>query len=138
MNVRDAISQCLYRPVQLMVKDIIHTGVPMFLDFMSEVEALLRGALERCGFKVEEGVNNLGLDLCPHADLASSVAFRLAPVLKKSPAAIAKEIHQAISPEYKYVERVELAGPYLNFFMNQKFLNTSWTRHWQTTPGRAG
>ncbi|HEX7444869.1 MAG TPA: arginine--tRNA ligase [Methanothrix sp.] len=95
----------------------------MFLDFMSEVEALLTGALERCGYKVEEGVNNLGLDLCPHADLASSVAFRLAPVLKKSPAAIAKEIHQAISPEYRYVERVELAGPYLNFFMSQLFLN---------------
>ncbi len=106
-----------------MVKDIIHTGVPMFLDFMSEVELLLMGALDRCGYKVEEGVNSLGLDLCPHADLASSVAFRLAPVLKKSPAAIAKEIHLAISPEYKYVERVELAGPYLNFFMSQLFLN---------------
>ena len=95
----------------------------MFLDFISEVELLLTGALDRCGYKVEEGVNNLGLDLCPHADLASSVAFRLAPVLKKSPVAIAKEIHQAISPEYKYVERVELAGPYLNFYMSRLFLN---------------
>ena len=95
----------------------------MFLDFQGEVEALLRGALERCGFKVEEGVNNLGLDISPHADLASSVAFRLAPVLKKSPAAIAKEIHQAISLDYNYVERVELTGPYLNFFMNRKFVN---------------
>ncbi len=95
----------------------------MFLDFMSEVELLLTGTLDRCSYKVEEGVNNLGLDLCPHADLASSVAFRLAPVLKKSPLAIAREIHQAISPESNYVERVELAGPYLNFFMNQRFLN---------------
>jgi arginyl-tRNA synthetase len=106
-----------------MDKDLIHIGVPMFLDFISEVESLLHAALDRCGYKVEEGVNNLGLDLCPHADLASSVAFRLAPVLKKSPVAIAKEIHQAISPEYKYVERVELAGPYLNFFMSRLFLN---------------
>ena len=106
-----------------MDKDLIHIGVPMFLDFMSEVELLLTGALDRCGYKVEEGVNNLGLDLCPHADLASSVAFRLAPVLKKSPVAIAKEIHLAISSEYKYVERVELAGPYLNFFMSRLFLN---------------
>ncbi|WP_422287102.1 arginine--tRNA ligase [Methanothrix sp.] len=96
----------------------------MFLDFMSEVEGLLKGALDRCGFNVEEGINSLGLDLCPQADLASSVAFRLAPVLKKSPAAIAGEIHQAISPEFRYVEKVELAGPYLNFFMNQKFLHT--------------
>ncbi|HON36434.1 MAG TPA: arginine--tRNA ligase [Methanothrix sp.] len=91
---------------------------------MSEVEGLLKGALDRCGFNVEEGINSLGLDLCPQADLASSVAFRLAPVLKKSPAAIAGEIHQAISPEFRYVEKVELAGPYLNFFMNQKFLHT--------------
>ena len=106
-----------------MDKDLIHIGVPMFLDFISEVEGLLTGALDRCGYKVEEGVNNLGLDVSPHADLASSVAFRLAPVLKKSPVAIAKEIHQAISPEYKYVERVELAGPYLNFFMSRLFLN---------------
>ena len=95
----------------------------MFLDFMSEVEGLLKGALDRCGFNVEEGINSLGLDLCPQADLASSVAFRLAPVLKKSPAAIAGEIHQAISPEFRYVEKVELAGPYLNFFMNRAFLN---------------
>ena len=119
-------------------KDLIHIGVPMFLDFISEVELLLTGALDRCGYKVEEGVNNLGLDVSPHADLASSVAFRLAPVLKKSPKAIAKEIQLAISPEYKYVERVELAGPYLNFFMSRLFLNAvlaraladnAWTGH---------
>ena len=96
----------------------------MFLDFMSEVEGLLKSALDRCGFKIEKGVNSLGLELCPQADLASSLAFRLAPVLKKSPAAIAGEIHQAISSEYQYVEKVELAGPYLNFFMSRKFLNT--------------
>ena len=64
----------------------------------------MQGALERCGFKVEEGVNNLGLDMSPHADLASSVAFRLAPVLKKSPVAIAKEIHQA------HLSRVQIRG----------------------------
>ncbi|RQW80475.1 MAG: arginine--tRNA ligase [Methanothrix sp.] len=95
----------------------------MFLDFMSEVEGLLRDALERCGFKVEDGVNNLGLDVSPHADLASSVAFRLAPTLKKSPVLIVKEIHQAISKEYKFVDKVEMTGPYLNFFMNRSFIN---------------
>ena len=107
-----------------MEKDTIHTGVPMFLDFMSEVEGLLHAALGSCGYKVEEGVNNLGLDVSPHSDLASSVAFRLAPVLKKSPMAIAKEIHQALSQDYRYVQKVELSGPYLNFFMNQRFLET--------------
>jgi arginyl-tRNA synthetase len=106
-----------------MHEDTIHTGVPMFLDFMSEVEGLLHAALESCGYNVEEGVNSLGLDVSPHADLASSVAFRLAPLQKKSPMAIAKVIHQAIPQNYNYIDRVELSGPYLNFFMNQKFLN---------------
>ena len=95
----------------------------MFLDFMSEVEGLLKAALERCSYKVEEGVNSLGLDVSPHADLASSVAFRLAPVLKKSPVIIAKEIRQAMPEDCIYIDRVELSGPYINFFMNRKFLN---------------
>ncbi|HOV51799.1 MAG TPA: arginine--tRNA ligase [Methanothrix sp.] len=96
----------------------------MFLDFMNEVKGLIRDALEHCGFKVEDGVNDLGLEISPHADLASSVAFRLAPAQRKSPVQIAKEIHQAVPTEYRYVDRVELAGPYLNFFMNRGFLNT--------------
>lgn len=95
----------------------------MFLDFMSEVEALLKSALERCGCNLEDGANPLGLDISPHADLASSVAFRLAPCLKKSPAAIAVEIHQALPEDRHYVDRVEVLGPYLNFFVNQKFLD---------------
>jgi len=95
----------------------------MFLDFMSEVEALLKSALERCGCNLEDGANPLGLDISPHADLASSVAFRLAPSLKKSPAAIAVEIHQALPKDRRYVDRVEVLGPYLNFFVNQKFLD---------------
>ena len=95
----------------------------MFLDFMSEVEALLKSALERCGCNLEDGANPLGLDISPHADLASSVAFRLAPVLKKSPAAIAAEIHKALPEERRYVDRVEVLGPYLNFFMNDRFLD---------------
>ncbi len=79
-------------------------------------------ALQSCSFPIEEGVNSLGLDISPHADLASSVAFRLAPALKKSPAAIAKEIHAALAPGHRYIDRVELTGPYLNFFMNRSFL----------------
>ncbi len=95
----------------------------MFLDFMGEVELLLTTALERCGLKVEPGVNSLALASSPHADLASSVSFRLAPVLKKKPASIAEEIYEAIPEEHKYVDRVELVGPYLNFFMSRHFLN---------------
>jgi len=39
------------------------------------------------------------------------------------PIAIAAEIHQALPEDYNFIERVELVGPYLNFFVNQKFLN---------------
>ena len=84
----------------------------------------MHAALGSCGYKVEEGVNNLGLELSPHADLASSVAFRLAPLQKKSPVAIAREIHQALGRNFSYVQKVELSGPYLNFFMSRKFLDT--------------
>lgn len=100
----------------------------MFLDFMSEVKGLILDALESCSFKVEDGVLDLGLDTSPHADLASSVAFRLAPAQKKSPVQIAKEIHKAFPTHYRYVDRVELAGPYLNFFMNRLFLKTVLTQ----------
>jgi arginyl-tRNA synthetase len=99
----------------------------MFLDFKAEVESLLSTALDRCGFSVDEGINSLSLESSPHADLASSVSFRLAPLLKKSPVAIAGEVHKvmAFTPEEdSFVERVDLVGPYLNFFMNRRFLNT--------------
>ena len=99
----------------------------MFLDFKSEVESLLHSALDKCGFKVEEGVNSLSLESSPHADLASSVAFRLAPVLKRSPVSIAAEIHKSMAfvpVSADSVDRVELTGPYLNFFMNRSFLDS--------------
>ncbi|MCJ7444276.1 MAG: arginine--tRNA ligase [Methanotrichaceae archaeon] len=95
----------------------------MFLDFMREVELSLLSALERSGFKVGMSLNNLELDRSPHADLASSVAFRLAPELKRKPASIAAEIHQALPAEFWFVGRAECIGPYLNFFMSLRFLN---------------
>jgi arginyl-tRNA synthetase len=95
----------------------------MFLDFINEVEASLTEALNSCGFKPEEGMNSLAINLTPHADLASSVALRLSPALRMKPASIAAEIHQALPKDYNFIERVELVGAYLNFFVNQKFLN---------------
>ena len=99
----------------------------MFLDFKGEVESLLHRALDMCGFKVEEGVNGLSLESSPHADLASSVSFRLAPLSRRNPASIAADIHKAMAfvpgPSCS-LDRVELTGPYLNFFMNRNFLDS--------------
>ncbi|NYT01795.1 MAG: arginine--tRNA ligase [Methanosarcinales archaeon] len=98
----------------------------MFLDFMSEVETLLLGAIDQCRFELpENGSNRLQLEISPHADVASSVAFRLAPVLRRSPKAIAEELHRSMTPgPGGLVDQIELAGPYLNFFVNRKFLNS--------------
>jgi arginyl-tRNA synthetase len=99
----------------------------MFLDFKGEVESLLHRALDMCGFKVEEGVNSLSLESSPHADLASSVSFRLAPLIRRNPASIAADIHKSMAfvpgPSGS-LDRVELTGPYLNFFMNRSFLDS--------------
>jgi arginyl-tRNA synthetase len=95
----------------------------MFLEFMDEVEALLQEGLKGCGWKVEDGPNSLGLDVSPHADLSSSVSFRLAPSLKRSPVQIASDLHKALPGARAYCDRVELAGPYLNFFCSKLLLS---------------
>lgn len=46
--------------------------------------------------------------------------FRLAKQLKKAPPAIAEEIKQKIQIDEKYISKVEIAGGYLNFYINKK------------------
>jgi arginyl-tRNA synthetase len=92
----------------------------MFLKFKDEVSSVLSNALESAGFETCD----MALGESPHADIASSVAFRLASRYKKSP----KEICDIIRDKIKivpdsYIERVETAGPYLNFFASRAFLN---------------
>ena len=103
----------------------------MFLDFWRDVEALLRDALDRCGFLLPEtggkvSGNDLMLETSPHADLASTVSFRLAPVLKRKPVDISRDLLEAIAPEGRVtVDRVEAMGPYLNFFASRRFLDSA-------------
>jgi arginyl-tRNA synthetase len=104
--------------------------VLMFLDFWRDIESLLSEALESCGFELpEEGALNekedLALETTPHADLASTISFRLAPLLKRSPASIAQELKEAVVlKENATVSRVEATGPYLNFYVNRRFLDS--------------
>ena len=46
--------------------------------------------------------------------------FRLAKTLKKAPPVIAEEIKQKIEVDEKYITKVEIAGGYLNFYINKK------------------
>ncbi len=103
----------------------------MFLDFWRDVESLLRDAMDRCGFVLPEtdariNGNELLLETSPHADLASTISFRLAPVLKKNPAKISQELLEAmVLDENSTVDRAEAMGPYLNFYANRRFLESA-------------
>jgi len=48
--------------------------------------------------------------------------FRLAKILKKAPPAIAEELKEKIDIEEAYISKIEIAGGYLNFYINQECL----------------
>ena len=48
--------------------------------------------------------------------------FRLAKTLKKAPQAIAEEIKEKIKIDENIIEKVEVAGGYINFYINKKTL----------------
>ncbi len=92
----------------------------MFLKFKDEVSSILSNALAKAGYEADD----MALSESPHADIASSVAFKLAPKYKRSPKQICEEIYKHIKiPPDIYVEKAEMAGPYLNFFVSRDFLN---------------
>jgi len=92
----------------------------MFLKFKDEVSSVLTKALKDAGFEA----GDLALDESPHADISSSVAFRLAPKWKKSPKQICEAIHRHVKilPD-SYIDRAEATGPYINFFSSRTYLN---------------
>jgi arginyl-tRNA synthetase len=92
----------------------------MFLAFKREVERVLKEAMEKASYIAED----LSLEEPGEiADLASSIAYKLAPKYKKSPNSIAEEIKQQVEIEkYSLIDRVELAGAYLNFYTSPLFL----------------
>lgn len=92
----------------------------MFLKFKDEVSSILSSAVKKAGFETDD----LALTESPHADLASSVGFKLAPKYKKSPKEISEKIYKNITiPADSYVARAEMTGPYINFFISRVFLN---------------
>lgn len=84
-----------------------------FLEFESQVEAALREALDECGVETE------GLQVeepREAADLASTLPFRLASELGRSPAEISGEIAGSVdAAHFSLIERVEGVSGYVNF-----------------------
>lgn len=61
-----------------------------------------------------------GLEVPPSQEMGDYAfpCFRLAKVLRKAPPMIAQEIYQKLPP-LSFVERVEVAGAYINFFLDK-------------------
>jgi arginyl-tRNA synthetase len=92
----------------------------MFLRFKDEVLSILSSATDRAGFETDD----MALNESPHADIASSVAFKLASKYKRNPKEICGIIYNNIKiPPDSYIDRAEMAGPYINFFVSRIFLN---------------
>ncbi len=92
----------------------------MYLKFKDEVLSVLSNAVAKAGFEAED----LALNDSPHADISSSVAFKLAPKYKRSPKEISEIIYAniKITPD-SFIDRAVTAGPYINFFVSRSFLN---------------
>lgn len=93
----------------------------MYLKFIDEAAKVLRSAVGSAGYKSED----LYLGESQHADLSSSLPFRLGKELKKNPRDIAQDIVSRITDKGKYIDRVEVAGPYINFFANSQYIEDS-------------
>ena len=68
----------------------------------------------------EEALASLELPRGEYGDVASRIAFDLAKEKKKNPAEIAKELAGKIG-KHKWVENVQAAGPYVNFYLRDAF-----------------
>jgi arginyl-tRNA synthetase len=91
----------------------------MFIEFKKIVASLLTEALSKAGYEADDLALEAKGD---YTDLASSVSFRLAPRYKASPTTIAQRIARNI-PKSGLIERVEVAGPYINFFADTIYLS---------------
>jgi arginyl-tRNA synthetase len=92
----------------------------MYLKLVEEAERLLREAVAAAGYTASD----MSLTESAHADLSSSLPFRLAKELKKNP----KEIAQAIVDKMSrsdYIAKVEVTGAYINFFASEKYVTES-------------
>ncbi|MDD2778119.1 MAG: arginine--tRNA ligase [Methanocellales archaeon] len=91
----------------------------MFLEFKNGVKSLLRGAVEAAGYEAED----LCLGMSAYADIASSVAFKLSSRYGEQPQIIATKIFKKIQiPKGSYVNKADVVGPYINFYVNRGFL----------------
>ncbi len=92
----------------------------MYLKLLEEARSLMGSAVVQAGYSSDD----MFLGESQHADVSSSLPFRLGKALKKNPALIAKEIVSCMG-QGEYVDRAVAAGPYVNFYANERYLADS-------------
>ncbi len=80
----------------------------MFLKFRREVLRAL-------------GVEERFVKESDHADLACTIAFKIAKEQKRNPQEVAEEIASKLEPG-DYIGRIEVVNGYINFFVSEEFL----------------
>ncbi|MCD1294472.1 arginine--tRNA ligase [Methanocella sp. CWC-04] len=90
----------------------------MYLKFIDEVNSVMGEAVKKAGYESDD----MYLGESQHADVSSSLPFRLGKELKKNPRDIALEIVARIDNKGKYIGRIETIGPYINFFANDIYV----------------
>jgi len=86
-------------------------AVSMFQLFRRDVLKCLRGVCEDERFVKESD----------HADLACTIAFKLAKEQKRKPIEVANEIAEKLEP-IGYIGKIEVVNGYINFFASEEFL----------------
>ena len=92
----------------------------MYLKLLNEVKILMEAAVGQAGYTADD----MNLGESAHADVSSSLPFRLAKELKKNPMEISKDIVSRMGKS-EYIDRVEMAGPYINFYASQRYVAES-------------
>ena len=91
------------------------------IDFKKHIAEAIAKALEMDVKEIEISIENpKGAD---NGDYAFP-CFRLAKTLRKAPPAIAEELKDKIIIDKKEIEKIEVVGGYINFFVNKEALGT--------------
>lgn len=89
------------------------------LNFKEEIAKTISKAIE---IKSEELRESIEIPKEKSQGDYAFPCFRLAKVLRKSPQMIADDINSKIELDGNIIEKTEVAGGYLNFFVNKKAL----------------
>lgn len=89
----------------------------MYLKLIDEADRLMKQAVAAAGFIADD----MSLAESAHADLSSSLPFRLAKELKENPREIAQQIVARMGKS-DYIAKAEAAGAYINFFASDRYV----------------